>query len=144
MYYLYNGVRLPALPEWDIETCPYAFITKQVIGGTVRYALTASSAPYVKYTYGGGPAFCPLPVSEYPYYDWIMSSMNNADIGWSALSGSYIKNTGVDMWGGHELIWSNYDFMDYDNDKLYLAKSDPIPVLNPTAILMGYSMGAKL
>ena len=43
--------------------------------------------------------------------------------------------------------WANFDLPSTNlvtGVTEYIEASDPIPVLNPTAILMGYSMGAKL
>lgn len=49
MNYLYNGVKLPALPEWDKETYPYAVIRTAGTdyGGNTRYDLRAFSTPFV-------------------------------------------------------------------------------------------------
>jgi hypothetical protein len=45
MNYFYNGVELPALPEWDKEAYPYAAIFP-LTNGTDGYSLVAIAHPW--------------------------------------------------------------------------------------------------
>lgn len=140
MNYLYNGVELPALPEWDREMYPYAVISD--------FGLNYPPCLYV--------------LSADAYYElnndnlWLTTS---AGLQWKVVDGKWSafgENPGNTIsvlindpswFSNHELIWTNFN-AEY-NGTLYLAASDPIPVnpaptLDPTALLMGWQVGNRI
>lgn len=127
--YLYNGVRLPALPEWDRETYPYAVIVyfpsdkncKLCVFGEKGYYNPAYDSP--------GTAVWEViqfqnaitRITYYDYYDkdppyFKLKSTSDSDIV------SLVQTPGREY-----LLWSNYDIPNEDGS-LYFAASDPIPV----------------
>lgn len=109
--YLYNGVQLPALPEWDKEAYPYAVLSEHTDGdGSIYYRFVALPNKRVVV----------LPDSG-------VTTMNT-------FSETGYKFTGTG-WVEHRLlfaypIWANYDVYrrEADGGALYLAASDPVPV----------------
>ena len=134
MNYLYNGVELPALPEWDKGTYPYAVITECA-------TIPASGATHMLYvtskklfaetdgecTNGAGHVYRYIP--------------GNAE--WTYLSEVNIVNGATTTNG--EAIWCNGDIY-YKDSTLYLAASDPIPVttIDPTSLMQGYLVGCAI
>lgn len=112
---LYDGAVLPALPEWDRETYPYALIKD----GTYLYAFSSYS-----YNYSDGPfitANAPKKVWELENAEWVeLTNYVNTSVAGNA----YFSN----------LVWSNLDILNEDGT-VYLAASDPVPVTG----LVGYS-----
>ena len=120
--YLYNGVRLPALPEWDRERYPYAVITLNKASNKYELYLFAENAYYFDSTYvyfGGSSSGEPVPAIIYtgtPEQGWYsQSEVDNANVcvSWQVVS---------------KLIWSNID-LEYEGT-MYLAASTPIPIYN--------------
>ena len=117
--YLYNGVRLPKLPEWDREAYPFA-----VIGD---HGLNYPSALYVL----SADAYYKLNGNQL----WLFASAGlqwEADDGkWSA-SGENAGDTinvlinSTSFASTYELIWTNFD-AEY-NGTLYLSASEPVPI----------------
>lgn len=107
--YLYNGVRLPGLPEWDKVKYPYAFIASQ----NSRWFLYCFSDE--KKVSSAGSVTIIAPGAGFIY----------GDNRWEEYSS-----------GGLLLrpIWSNYDiyYSDTSDDELsgtlYLANSEPVPI----------------
>lgn len=114
--YLYNGVRLPKLPEWDREAYPYAAITyKKHVDGSWGATLFASVTKYTATSTGLYSGSLSIGNIEF--------SVDNKTESWEAKSGVYT----------YPIIWANYDvyYSDIAEDvggTLYLAASDPIPV----------------
>ena len=137
MHYLYNGMKFPALPEIP------GYSYKCIYSGTFSSkGLLLSQVPFVMANNGGGLSVLPsVGTAVWKHYTY------NENTGeWEAAEDREYTFPQGWIWGCQ---WSNQDIYKYDNNgvelgTLYLAASDPIPVLNPTAILMGYSMGAKL
>jgi hypothetical protein len=118
MNYLYNGVELPALPEWDKVKYPYAYIVHD-IDGAGRYE-------YV---------FCmePKPVTVLLRTTAFSGTVSASD--WTSRYFGYENNAWVSGSGGiiGSVIWSNTDVYYKDSIEgvggtLYLAASEPIPV----------------
>lgn len=112
--YLYNGVQLPPLPEWDKETYPYAVIQyTTILPESPIYRLLCSASPTVLSTgiFGGStPAPCLI---------WTAG-----DITW----GGGILNEDGQVWASCDLIWANYDVYYSGGETLAMAASDPVPV----------------
>lgn len=133
--YSYNGTMLPALPEWDKTTYPYAYIiTDYPING--GHGIIVSSIPLVA-------------------IDGVMATTNTlVDIY------GYIEGMGLTSWvhsnsceltegdgRGNSVIWCSSDIFS-DNGSLYLEASDPVPVetftIDQASFLAGYKAGAEL
>lgn len=117
--YLYNGVRLPKLPEWDKETYPYAWIYQAISSGT--YYLRISDTPVVRRLYPdyGTASF---------YSSGTGCRFNNTngkweqfDIEWGEPFDNYFPES------RYLTIWVNQDMLNSDGT-VYLAASAPIPV----------------
>lgn len=134
MNYLYNGVELPALPDWDRDKYPYAVI---FMGDSGSPSLYASSIPqYLTATdIGISQSFKEqgemLSFYGFGGYIWEYS------IRLSVSNGVY-----QNMVGGMKGIWANYDVYTPDGT-LYLAASEPIPILAPTLDPLSMWLGWK-
>lgn len=122
--YLYNGVRLPVLPEWDGEKYPYAFIVGlSTSTGGINYDFVVCANP-LTYTTARRPDFsyyyavslygdgCTFDLENDEWVIW--------DVG-KLLSGNYEADKIL-------FLWSNHDIVNSADGSIYLAKSDPIPV----------------
>ena len=106
--YLYNGVRLPALPEWDRETYPYAVIIGE------GYLWVTSVIPTVGYG---------------------ATDISGKHEVYSAQDGKYVKTSEGDkanninalpIWGSVDIYYD--DYVPDAGGTVFLAASDPIPV----------------
>ena len=127
--YLYNGVRLPKLPEWDREKYPYAVITK--IGDepdTYSYCVIADASPIVVKTNG-------------ELYKWKYNKRYDYDL--STGLAWIDRSTSLDADKGR-IIWANEDVA-YENGNIYMTKSEPEPVYTaaPKTQLMSFN-GVRL
>lgn len=128
MNYLYNGVELQALPEWDKEAYPYAM-------------LFDSSNPYFE-------AF-----DSEPYktdFDLLGFRQDGKCV-------TAFIDDGADSWGelregtysvgGTTLgfpFWANFNIRD-DDGTIHLAASDPVPVADARkSFLQGWLVGRRL
>ena len=143
--YLYNGVVLPALPEWDKTTYPYAVIN--CADGV--YTLWIPLSPVF---------YCVnVDTSETLWDNALLLSLgdsyNTVWNGWDGLK--YVYNADSGAWeytgdrvspfnakihntsiGDDRLVWANYDVPVFDGSAsgnpltgdIYLAASDPVPV----------------
>jgi hypothetical protein len=106
--YLYNGVRLPALPEWDKETYPYACIGKM---STDSFINVCSSSPFAVID-----GVC-------SFKGAVLHNAYNKFGEWSGFTSfnlsSYLSYSDV--------LWTNTDILNSDGS-VYLSASDPIPV----------------
>lgn len=115
--YLYNGVRLPKLPEWDREAYPYAVITK--IGDepdTYSYRVIADAAPIVA-TATGYPSY------KFKYGKWYEYDLSTG-LAWIDRSTSHVTNYG-------RIVWANENVADKEGN-VYMAKTEPVPVYTAT------------
>jgi hypothetical protein len=122
MMYLYNGVELPQLPEWDKETYPYAYLYYGVNDGIYfsvgEHTLICFDKPLTRYD---GYA---LPQGNgFVRY----KSVNGAFV----LLGEYQSGSLLSITDTYATaIWSNKDFL-YSDGTLYLKASEPVPVETP-------------
>lgn len=134
--YLYNGVELPALPEWDKSAYPYALILYTPIFGIAQWTLyVGSEIIYRQVTSGYQVGFSTCKT-------WTTSGKV-----WSARDDN-AEETYIVSVGSSSLKWANFDVLN-DDGSVYLAASDPIPVnpaptLDPTALLMGWQVGNRI
>lgn len=130
--YLYNGVELPALPEWDKETYPYANIIFFEDSMGKYYKLTASAEPVSGVSADGYfSGFSGVAVQKWGVFDyetaWEEATLNNTK---------------------GNIIWANHDISTEDGT-LYLAATEPVPVgggepIDPTSFMQGYIVGRRL
>lgn len=112
--YLYNGVRLPKLPEWDKETYPYAYIGER--SGSAEY----QGQIVLWFTKGEAK----ISSSGTTIYNL---SQSNAQY--------YLYEENTNKWNGFEyslmahmkVFWTNTDIINTDGS-VYCAASNPIPV----------------
>lgn len=158
--YLYNGVELPALPEWDKETYPYAVITGYSNELFEQYpdaprhtnCLFVSDKPYwltQGTIYGGGFNYFVHDLTDAQYWT---CAVGGEDSEWAA-KGKYsasnrdVYNTELSYDVTCRFMWANHDIM--YGSKVALFASDPIPVnpaptLDPTSLLMGWQVGNRI
>lgn len=117
--YLYNGVRLPALPEWDREAYPYAAICSSGINSyylrLLRHDAYYETDRWGEFHLVSSPAL----TSNY-----LKSS------GWSDFredSGAYISPETPSATVGVGTIWTNFDLLNED-ETVFMEATDPIPV----------------
>lgn len=115
--YLYNGVRLPKLPEWDKSKYPYAKIHKFTGGG---YGLRISAEPCV--LVDGGAAY---PYFTYPNGEYLYSFYTPGSDNWTELE--ILTGNGANDQLCYWLTWANHDIVNPDGS-VYLPASEPVPV----------------
>lgn len=161
--YKYNDLTLPALPEWDKETYPYALIFLQMYGGESVYdtspesgivLIVANKLGYLDdprgitnealetdtyvYTMGGNDwdGFTPDPID---YIRWTCPSLEEGwqefDTGSRSQIDAGMKSCYPDM-----LAWTNTTLYDADGN-VVLEASDPIPICDLRSWLTGFALG---
>lgn len=142
--YLYNGVQLPALPEWDKEAYPYAEM--YAVSGALSAIMSV-----LKVT--DRPADCyALGDNDYGNYEpsyhvgtnYISYKIDKTSNTWVVKASGQIEAAT----SGVNANWANYDLFNEDGT-LYLAASEPVPVTTPNAayakaLLMGYRTGCSI
>lgn len=109
--YSYNGVILPALPEWDREM----YITEHKVFGKPFYKLHLTSDPY--YAIASDGKYC--------------IGHRIGDVQYEAEESEWVYEMTYEQNGVFavltSVIWANFDVKD-ESDTAVLLKSDPIPV----------------
>lgn len=123
--YLYNGIELPQLPEWDKSIYPYAVIVKQ--GYFTTYYKLRCYATISYYTdvdgerkFGGDGTVAigyQVPVTDATNSAW--ESVGEIDV--STVVGEH----SVSDDNSGNLMWANFDVLNTDGT-IYLAASKPI------------------
>lgn len=110
-YALYNGVRLPTIPEDVLATYPYAFVVKFEAGTYHLYAGTE------KAYYGNNQLN--IPTSSRARYD-------QSGTAWALFS---IYTTSTFFAAGTTLVWSNFDVPNGspDSSTIYFNGTEPVP-----------------
>ena len=127
--YLYNGVRLPKLPEWDREVYPYAYI--QTAYGDTYLFVSDVSLELRSYNPAYGYAFTHMNGTTYGDFNFVRYELNDSGDAWGDkyeaenvyfAPGSYDKGA----------VWCNTDLYRYDKDTgeatLVQTASEPVPV----------------
>lgn len=127
--WLYNGVELPPLPEWDKNTFPYATISYNSYTSGYELVLTSVRTVTDGTAYGGETS----DGYQQPY------SINSVGE-WEAAR-VYPYDSLV-MHDKFPILWTNEDIIDTRDGSVYLAASTPIgaPKDEPAE---GVSMGKK-
>lgn len=127
--FLFNGVPLPALPEWDKTTYFYAYMYHGS-GGDFFAIAKRRSEPWVD---GEG-------VDVVAFYDLMLYKVSGS--AWVFLSN---RDSMMHSLKTTDIFWVNTDLYHTDGT-LYLAASDPIPVgtapqLDPLSLWLGWKAG---
>ena len=132
--YLYNGVRLPKLPEWDREKYPYAVIlqrTNQITYGS-EFVLLASPSPitYTPAIVGNALSFERIIFhAEHAIrFDIIDASTECLWTQGGSVDGVYVISNGGGTVHHYKVLWASHDVLYTDSTEVYLASSEPIPV----------------
>lgn len=115
--YLYNGIRLPKLPEWDKETYPYAVILRPTLGMGNRYLYFSTQ----KTEYTGFNETTTNGTHKY----YRFSADDNDWVFIHEYSGSLVECGAVE-WANHDVVYN--DWSEGSEGKVHLAASDPVPV----------------
>ena len=122
--YLYNGVLLPELPEWDSEKYPYAVMLWDS-NNTKSAWLYLSTAKLHKNDTSFSSVFKAAEdgscVAYQTSYD--ATSFERAE----NLDSTFSKGEPV-SWIACYPKWANYDVLKYNTTDVYLLASDPVPV----------------
>lgn len=106
--YLYNGIELPQLPEWDKTAYPYAFMYK-IIGTHYGFVVSDTTTYYKEGSvYVGNTMACAVTPDSF-----VSPTADN-------------ELTGFEKYGS--VFWSNHDILNSDGT-LYLAASEPVPIV---------------
>ena len=116
--YLYNGVRLPKLPEWDRVAYPYAFISNEVLNSVVFHAL--AKCPYNNGSPTSKGTICNPYDEAIPLVQCFLSADGNS---WGYLVTGSLGTAGQIS----EPFWANFDVL-YQDGTLSLAASEPTQV----------------
>ena len=143
--YLYNGVELPALPEWDKEAYPYAYILESY--GTTYLFFTEVA---VNFRY----------ISSLGYM--LANKVDGANVDFNYLRYTANSDSWGDLHAGNyyyalgayekTTVWCNTDLYHYDKDTdertlVLAACPDPVPVgiapeIDPFSMTMGWLVGS--
>lgn len=135
--WLYNGVELPALPEWNTEAYPYALISYTrspefytLRCFTVEPAKGISGSTLVPQSGTGQYISCTTKGEEWTSF--------GEPTNFTALMGSVFEGR----------IWTNFDLRTKEGDYVWLAASDPVPVspvkLNPALLVQSFFTGQAI
>ena len=127
--YLYNGVRLPQLPDWDKATYPYAWISKGMYSDYYALAISTGACEYRSWNDKGNmyylyPVNAPITVKAAYLYD---GEYENGE--WNfTWEKTYEENPVFSSAGLGLPVWSNYDVKNHYDGTIYCAASNPIPI----------------
>lgn len=116
---LYNGVRLPKIPEDVLANYPYAWIRND--GANGNYNLVVSKTPW----YYSGANLTKGTGDSIPYYSIPISGYLSAT-DWGSPAQS---NTEFGLASNRTVLWSNHDIPDGSatSTNIYFAGSEPVP-----------------
>lgn len=161
--YLYNGVKLPKLPDWDKDTYPYALMVRSLSSSSDSYVLYCSTTP-IHYKYTGTGIFAgyrPLAEKDGTAIAYSVSILKSNGAFFNDSTGDV-----VDYWPRHEALdkqlvggetftesktrfWANYNVLDIDSKDVLLAMSQPTPFfasapIEPNPTVIGMIVGRHL
>ena len=126
-YVVYNGAVLPKLPEWDKTKYPYAYMKLSgffQIYSETKVTLIVSNSPIA---FDGWS------------FDWGISGSTTfnlkEDAEWSSFS--YKETNGTSDKSSSKFFWGNQEIVNSSDGSVYLAKSDPIPLVSAEPV--GYT-----
>lgn len=149
MNYLYNGVELPELPEWDKETYPYCVIDKGFVQIEGEYLFKPILRVSSEEFYIGGTSSDSITISlGVVGISRLVADSGNA---WEELSfleeAEYWKSGNTIFYANHDVYYRSQEFGELYNT-VCVAKSDPIPVSSftpdPISMTMGWLVGRRI
>ena len=145
--YLYNGIELPALPEWDKETYPYALIAVQY----GNYTLSASDVKQSANIAGTDIYTSFTEDARYISFSLKEGVWTNGTKEYTAIGGGNYGRIGAEgfVWANHDIYeyqWTSYSEPVTPLGTVLLATSDPVPVTETdhNARIMGWIVGKRL
>lgn len=133
--YLYNGVRLPALPEWDREAYPFAYVCLDKYSPKYTLMISTQRLEYrswadrgtLYYTY---PVDSPL-IEALTFHHAYLTEEELEDGEWD-FTWSKTYEAGFDIVqsqaGFGVPFWSNTDVKNHEDGSVYLEATVPVPV----------------
>lgn len=126
VYWIYNGKKLPALPEWDKEKFPYAAIFKyaDVDYKDCDYKLIVVPSPYLYDPTAGYENICVATTVRYTFW------LSDDGTEWIDKGEIVQELIGPDLdileiYDGHSVVWANHDILYKNSTDVYLAGSKP-------------------
>lgn len=142
--WLYNGVELPELPEWDKETYPYALI--EYYGENSSFGATANL--YVFDTLTGrktiqissSSTMTCIARSDGGTFNSMKARLMSAGEAVSSPGFGSVTNGNRTIITTSDVLWANYDIPDYDNGGTIILATNPIRLDSKLAISLGQMM----
>jgi len=122
--YLYNGIELPALPEWDKNTYPYAIIVKIAPLGDASEFTRLYVSTNTLYIESDGD----FAVSELPT-NYLVADVFDGGDNWGEFESMVVQEIPdiAPSLSNFTIIWSNHDLPYENSTEIYLSASVPIP-----------------
>ena len=118
--YLYNGVRLPKLPEYDSAVYPFAAIVTLSSGEMALECYKSAVCQYVEGGAGiGSGEWCIYIDTETDFLRF-----KHSDGAWIAATDGYRYRLSVQF---GDVKWADFDLINEDGS-IYLAVTEPVPV----------------
>lgn len=139
--YLYNGVKLPELPEWDRVAYPYAlmfyFDASAYVSGTTiaKLYLFDKEAHYVGLMKFSGvntvvryDLVSDIKLAEYAELANIAETITQANVWTYNKTEAYAEDDSFRTPTTSYIIWSNYDVVKSSDGSIISTASDPVPL----------------
>lgn len=139
--YLYNGIELPKLPEWDKVKYPNVCITSLYgkYGGVYKTGYTFIAFDSTEITVNGAGNFQPYGYYGAMYWKYFPADDTDWVFGAEITSGKLNDGDGV--------FWSNFDLR-HDTDGSIVCPTSPAPVpvsgIDYKAMAHGWFVGKRL
>lgn len=128
--YLYNGIELPALPEYDKTAYPYAYVYLYTDYSGGRLILSPVPLTYSGYTdetnYFYATADCTVMIYKLTISEGVSGSYVPSN--WEYYSSKTMNPDTSAIRAAGNFNWANTDTYKKSDGTLYLAASDPVPV----------------
>lgn len=130
--YLYNGVQLPALPEWDKEAYPYAVIEYygENSGGGATANLYVFDIPAGKKTIQISSSYTAtvIAASDGGTFNRMRAQLMSDGESVSSPAFGSVTNSNRTTVSPSDVLWANYDVPNYEDGGMLLVASAPVPV----------------
>lgn len=124
-HFLYNGVRLPRIPDSVLASYPYAWIRNNTTSG--YYDLMLSDVPFYYLPSDAGVKEGNLVVGK-PWYRVLITTAETVTAWENNTSNNTFSGWGIDS--ARTVLWSNHDIPNgpADATEIYFAGSEPVPI----------------
>lgn len=151
--YLYNGVELPELPEFDQTTFKRMAIGKYTNGSTTVYLLMVSTEAILRHTSATTPKYVTMGIEGPGKY--MRCTCVEGKTAWGSFGTVQTVESGYTAYLSATPFWANhtvYGYRYFPSDPLitYVTASEPvpvtptIPVLTPASMLPGLLAGRRI